>query len=230
MPSCCTARYSVRGPRRASPTRDDLRRPTFHPFGGMRPSRRPATFRGMPLQLLVLALDAALYPTLRAAVVILLSQPRRKPLLTAYLAGGMTISIGLGLAIIAALKGSSAVDSSSSGASWVTDLAVGGLALLLAVALATEADARFKERRRAKRPAKPVDPEEDKKEPMSQRILARGSVPIVFVAALAINLPGAAYIVGLKDIAAAHHSTGADILLVVAFNLIMFMLAEIPLL
>ena len=184
----------------------------------------------MPLQLLVLALDAALYPTLLAAVVILLSQPRRKPLLTAYLAGGMTISIGLGLAIIAALKGSSAVDSSSSGVSWVTDLAVGGLALLLAVALATEADARFKERRRAKHPGKPVDPDEDKKEPMSQRILARGSVPVVFVAALAINLPGAAYIVGLKDIAAAHHSTGTDILLVVAFNLIMFMLAEIPLL
>src|SRR3954468_18388190 len=183
----------------------------------------------MPLQLLVLALDAALYPTLLAAVVILLSQPRRKPLLTAYLAGGMTISIGLGLAIIAALKGSSAVDSSSSGASWVTDLAVGGLALLLAVALATEADARLKERRRAKHPAKPVDPDEDKKEPMSQRILARGSVPIVFLSALAINLPGAAYLVGLKDIAAAHHPTGIDILLVVAFNLIMFLLAEIPL-
>lgn len=91
----------------------------------------------MPLQLLVLALDAALYPTLLAAVVILLSQPRRKPLLSAYLAGGLTISIGLGLGIIAALKGSSAVDSSTSAVSWTTDLAVGGLALLLAVALAS---------------------------------------------------------------------------------------------
>jgi len=184
----------------------------------------------MPLQLLFLALDAALYPTLLAAVVILLSQPRRRPLLTAYLAGGLTISIGLGLGIIAALKGSNAVSSSSSGVSWVTDLAVGGLALLLAVALAVEADARFKERHRAKHPGKPVDPDEVKKEPLSQRVLARGSAPIVFIAALAINLPGAAYIVGLKDIAAEHHSTGTDILLVIAFNLIMFMLAEIPLL
>ena len=184
----------------------------------------------MTLQLLALALDAALYPTLLAAVVILLSQPRRKSLLTAYLAGGLTISIGLGLGIIAALQGSNAVSSSSSGVSWVTDLAVGGLALLLAVALATRADARFKERRRARHPAKPVDPDEDKKEPMSQRILARGSVPIVFVAALAINLPGAAYLVALKDIAAAHDSTGQAILLVVGFNLVMFMLAEIPLL
>ena len=109
----------------------------------------------MELQLLLLALDAALYPTLLAAVVILLSQPRRKSLLTAYLAGGLTISIGLGLAIVAALKGSRAVPSSSSGLSWVTDLAVGGLALLLAVALALRADARYRERRRARHPAKP---------------------------------------------------------------------------
>jgi hypothetical protein len=53
-------------------------------------------------------------------------------------------------------------------------------------------------------------------------------VPVVFLAALAINLPGAAYLVGLKDIAAAHHPTAVDALLVVAFNLIMFVLAEIP--
>jgi hypothetical protein len=184
----------------------------------------------MDAELLFLALEAALYPTLLAAVVILLSQPRRKPLLAAYLAGGLTISIGLGLGIIAALKGSGAIDSSSSGASWVTDLAVGGLALLVAVALATRADARYKERRQAKHPSKPVDPDEEQKEPMSQRLLARGSVPVVFIAALAINLPGAAYLVGLKDIAAAHHSTGTDIALVVAFNAIMFALAEIPLL
>jgi len=183
----------------------------------------------MELQLLLLALEAALYPTLLAAVVILLSQPRRRPLLTAYLAGGLTISIGLGLVIIAALEQSKAVSSSTSTASWVTDIVVGGLALLLAVALATRADERFKERRRAKHPEKQPDPDAEAKEPWSQRLLARGSVPIVFFAALAVNLPGAAYLVALKDIAAAHDSTGTVIVLVVAFNLIMFMLAEIPL-
>jgi hypothetical protein len=184
----------------------------------------------VPLQLLVLAADAALYPTLLAAVVILLSQPRQRALLTAYLAGGLTISIGAGLAIIALLKGSGQVKSPGSGLSWTSDLAIGGLALLLAVALATRADMRLKERRRARHPGKPLDPDEESKEPLSQRILARGSVPVVFIAALAINLPGAAYLVGLKDIAAAHHPTGIDIVLVVAFNLIMFLLAEIPLL
>jgi hypothetical protein len=184
----------------------------------------------MQWELLLLALEAALYPTLLAAVVILLSEPRRKPLLSAYLAGGLTVSIVLGLGIIAALKGSRTVSSSSSGVSWVTDVAVGGLALLLAVALATRADAKYKARRAAKHAGEPVDPHKDDKEPMSQRLLARGSVPIVFLAALAINLPGAAYLVSLKDIAAAHHGTGTDIALVLGFNLIMFMLAEIPLL
>ena len=174
----------------------------------------------MQLQLLVLALDAALYPTLLAAVVILLSQPRRRTLLTAYLAGGLTISIGLGLAIIAVLEGTNAVHDSRSGVSTSVDLAIGGLALLLAVALATRADARFRRERAAG---------DDKKEPLAQRVLSRGSAPIVFVAALAINLPGAAYVVALKDIAAANHSTGGVILLVVAFNIVMFTLAEVPL-
>src|SRR5213592_353602 len=106
------------------------------------------------MQLLVLALDAALYPTLLAAVVILLSQPRRLPLLSAYLAGGLTISIGLGLGIIAALKGSGQIDNSKAAMSVAADLTIGGLALLLAVALATRADERVKERRKSKRPPK----------------------------------------------------------------------------
>jgi hypothetical protein len=172
---------------------------------------------------LVLALYAALYPTLLAAVVILLSQPRPFRLLTAYLAGGLTISIFLGLVIVFALGG--AVHGNRSSLSWGADLTIGGLALLLAVGLATGLDQRFRERRKAKRPQK-EKPQE--REPWSQRILSRGSVPIVFAAALVINVPGAAYLIALKDIAAAHKSTGTSVVLIVTFNLIMFAFAEIP--
>jgi len=183
-------------------------------------------------QLLFLALEAALYPTLLAAVVILLSTPHPRRLLGAYLAGGLIVSIGLGIAIVKALEGSKAVTSESSGLSWGVDLAIGGLALLLAVALATRTDERVRERRRQHREAAgkvkpPAD--DDKKEPWSARILARGSTPIVFVAGLVVNVPGAAYLVGLKDIAAGKYSTGEEIALIVGFNLIMFLLAEIPL-
>lgn len=182
------------------------------------------------MDVLLLAVYAALYPTLLAAVVILLNQPRRLPLLAAYLAGGLTISITIGIVLVFAITGSGAVHSSRSPPSWIADLVVGTVLILVGVALSRRADVRLAERRRAKRPAAPVDHEAADKEPWSQRLLGRGSVPLVFLAALAINLPGAAYLIALKDIAVAHHSTGGDILLIVAFNLIMFLLAEIPLL
>jgi len=181
------------------------------------------------MQLLFLAFEAALYPTLLAAVVILLSQPRRFVLLSAYLAGGLTISVGLGLLIVHFLQGSGELQSSSSMMSWTADLAVGGLALLAAVALSTRADERMRARRAARRAVKhPPKPVPEDHEPWSARILSKGSAPIVFAAGLAINVPGAAYLIGLKDIAAGHHPTGQVILLVLLFNAIMFLLAEIP--
>ena len=186
----------------------------------------PLASVGAQLQLLLLALDAALYPTLLAAVVILLNQPRRVALLSAYLAGGLIVSIGVGLLVVFGLKGP--FQGGNRELSSTIDLAVGGLALLLAVALATRADARFAERRKGKS-TEAADPNAQKGEPVMQRILARESTPLVFVAALVMNLPSAAYLVALKDITAAHHKTGATIVLVVAFNLIMFMLAEVPL-
>jgi hypothetical protein len=171
-------------------------------------------------------------------VVILLSQPRPRRLIAAYLAGGLTMSITLGLIVVFALKDTHAVPSSNSGLSWGADLAVGGLALLLAVALATRADDRVRQRRaRRKVPAgtteaAPTDepPSSSSTEPWFERILARGSVPIVFAAALAINVPGAAYLIALKDIAAGGHSPTTAVVMIIAFNVIMFTLAEIPLL
>jgi hypothetical protein len=159
-------------------------------------------------------------------VIILLNQPRRRPLLSAFLAAGLTVSVGVGLALVFALHG--AFHHGNNALSSGMDLTVGGLALLLAVALATRADARFAERRRSRRSA-PTDVSARKGEPIMQRLLARESTPLVVLASLALNLPGAAYLVALKDISAAHYKTGTTIALVVVFNLIMFLLAEIPL-
>jgi len=188
------------------------------------------------MSLLVLAFGAALYPTLLAAVLILLSLERPKRLIAAYLAGGMTVSITFGLLIVELLGGTNLVDNQQSLLSWTGDLVIGGLAVLVAVALATHADDRMRERRAARRAvpvpvggaAAPVV-EAPNAEPWSQRILARGSVPVVFVAALFVNIPGAAYLVALKDIAAADQSFAADLGQILLFNVIMFLLAEIPL-
>ena len=159
------------------------------------------------MQLVLLALASAFYPTVVAAVVILLSQPRRLPLLSAYLAGGLTISIGLGLAIVGALKASHTLHTSRSTLGWTADLAIGGLALLLAVALATRADQRFQDRRKSRRP--PTD-DAGGREPWSQRFLAGGSVPIVFAAGLAINVPGAFYLIALALVARMDHWLSAN--------------------
>lgn len=184
------------------------------------------------MDVLVLALEAAIYPTLLAAVVILLSQPRPARLLAAYLAGGLTISITAGVVIVTALKDSHAVRGEGSELSWGADLAIGGLAVLLAVALATRADERWRQRRAAHKAGAATTSGKDRssKEPWSERLLARGSVPIVFGAALAINIPGAAYLIALKDIASGGHAPVTEVGLIVMFNVIMFALAEIPLL
>jgi hypothetical protein len=124
---------------------------------------------GDPLQLLFLALGAAVYPTLLAVVVILLNQPRRVPLLSAYVATGLIVSVGVGLALVFALEG--AFTKGNHTLSPSVDLTVGGLALLLAVALATRADARFEERRRGKS-SEPAQAATQKGEPIMQRLLA----------------------------------------------------------
>ena len=180
---------------------------------------------GKQLQLLVLALDAALYPTLLAVVVILLRQPRRVRLLSTYLATGLIVSVGVGLALVFVLEG--VLTKGHHQADPIIDLTVGGLALLLAVALATHVDARLAARRA--KSAQPAEATTQKGEPVMQRLLARQSTPIVALAAVVINLPGAVYIVALKDVAKQHYPTATAILLVVAFNLFMFALAEGPL-
>ncbi len=184
------------------------------------------------MQIFVLALYAAVYPTLLAAVGILLGHPRRYRLLTAFLLAGIAVSVGFGIGIVLLIHGSGAVKHQSSGWSWGTDLVVGVLALLLALALATHAWQRLRRRRRPA-PQAPgetgtpsgvaADPE-----PWSQRLLAKGSVPIVVAASVALNVPGAVYLVALKDIAVGHHAVPIELALVLAFNLIMFLLAEIP--
>jgi hypothetical protein len=185
----------------------------------------------LELQLLVLALEAALYPTLLAAVIVLLAQPQAKRLLATYLGAGLLVSIGAGCLIVYGLGHSGTLDSSGATLSWTGDLAIGGLALLAAVALAVRADARFAEGRRARRRGRRTRAEVEtaSKEPWSERMLAHGSAPLVFLAGLAVNLPGAVYLVALKDIAAAQLSAPHAFALILGFNAIMFLLAEVPL-
>lgn len=83
------------------------------------------------------------------------------------------------------------------------DLLVGCLVLILAIALASHADARIARLRKPDCTGLPGRPAEQRK-PFAHRVLERGEVPVVLLVSLALNLPGPAYLVSLKDIAAAH--------------------------
>jgi len=176
------------------------------------------------LNILVLAAASAVSPTILAVVIVVLHRPSPRRLLAAYLFGGLLTSIAVGIAIVSSLNELDIVSGSSPAADPIVNFTVGFLALLVAYALATDRDARFSERRRGKHKSQPA------RDPWSERVLNRGSAPIAFAVGVALNLPGAFYLVALKDIAQGQEGFGSQLFAIVLFNLIMFVLAEAPLL
>lgn len=189
-------------------------------------------------ELLPLALGSAIYPTLLAAVVLILAQDDPKRMLFAYVGGAMLISVLSGFAVVILLTGSNVVDTSTSSGREVgpgVDIVVGLLALGLLWGLLTKRLDRYAEpvrRRRAERKAAKRAQAEaagDARDPWSTRVLSSGSLKLAFLLGVALNLPGALYLVALKDISVASDGPGETALLIIAYNAIMFALAEVPL-
>lgn len=174
-------------------------------------------------KILLLALAAAVNPTMLAATTVMLMLQRPKRLLLAYLIGGIVTSVSIGLAIVFSLSDSPLFDTTRETVSPAIDLAVGFVALLVAGILATGRHERLVAQRRRRRSAKERDP-------WPQRLLGLGSARIAFIVGVALNLPGLYYVVALGTIHEQSYSTVTVALLIIAFNLMMFALAEIPLL
>jgi hypothetical protein len=173
----------------------------------------------------LLSLLAALNPILVAASTVMLLLPNPKRLMLGYLLGALMTSITLGLVIIFALKGSSAVSTDQNTVSPAVNLALGAIMLIAAVVLGTGRDERIAERRQARK-----GPKEDKGPPRWQQALSKGSARTTFVVGALLTLPGASYLAGLNEIGKQKLSTTGTVLTVIAFNLIMLMLLELPLL
>jgi Sap, sulfolipid-1-addressing protein len=178
------------------------------------------------LQLLLLALGSAVYPTLLAVVILILTRPNPRRLLAAYLAGAMLTSLTIGFVIVEGL-GLGHLLNGDSGRTInpAFDLAVGLVLLALLYALLSGRDRRLVERRERKR----AERAESSKQPWTDRVLARESIVLTFVVGMALNLPGALYLVALKEIAAADQSATKDVFQLLIYNVIMFAWAEIPL-
>jgi Sap-like sulfolipid-1-addressing protein len=172
-----------------------------------------------------LAFLAALYPTLLAATTVMLVLPHPKRLLLGYLLGAAMTSVTVGLVIVFSLRHSGLAHSTKTTLGPGEDIALGCLALVIAYVLGTGRDRRLVERRHERKAAKgPQGP------PRWQQFLGRGSARVTFAVGAVLTLPGATYITALYRIADEELADPLTVLVVLAFNLIMLMLLEIPLL
>ena len=168
-----------------------------------------------------LALAAAVYPPLLAGIIILLARDKPVAMLAAFMAGGMLVSLVLGLLIVFVLGDWLSSRSQNSSSPWV-DIAIGALSLVGAFVL----HRRIRERERGvvRAPKKPKNGPS-----RTQLMLNEGTPWAAFAAGLIVCLPGIWYLDALKDIAQSNPSTGTVIVEIVIFIVIMFVLAEVPL-
>lgn len=176
------------------------------------------------------AFAAALNPTLLGATTVMLLLDHPKRLLLGYLLGAMMTSLTLGMVIVFVLDGSSGATSTGrSTISPATDLALGGLLLVVASLIrpgrTSSETGRLAERRRRR-----AEKKGQKGPPRWQQALSKGTARTTFVIGALLTLPGASYLIGLSHIADEHASTPATVGLIVGFNLIMLILIELPLL
>jgi Sap-like sulfolipid-1-addressing protein len=178
------------------------------------------------IEIIPLAFLSALYPTLLAVVVLVLQRPDPRRLLGAYLAGAMLTSMVVGYAIVSALKAGSVVGGGDHTVGPGAHLAGGAIALLLVWFLASDWGRERRERLKERREARQAKRE---RTPWSERVIQRGSVRLTFLVGMALNLPGAMYLVALTNVAAADLGTAETLGVLLVYNLIMFQWAELPL-
>jgi hypothetical protein len=172
-------------------------------------------------QVFVLSLTSALNPTLLTVTTVMLLLPSPSRLMLGYWLGAMITSITLGLVIVFALKSSSAVSTTQHTLSPIADLALGAIALGVALVLGTGRDQRLSERRARRKVGKGP--------PKWQATLNRGTARTTFALGAVFTLPGASYLAGLHKLGKLQYSTGVTVLVVIGFNLVMLILLEAPL-
>ena len=171
------------------------------------------------------SLTAALNPTLLAAVTVMLSLLRPKRLLLGYLVGAAVVSVTCGLLLVFVLPGSSASSTAKHTVSPVVDIVFGALILLIVFVVGTGRDRRrreWSERRHEKA--------KDKPPPRWRRQLSKGSARDTVLVGALLSFPGASYIAGMAALHKQNVGTAATVISVLAFNLIMLALLELPLL
>jgi len=193
---------------------------------------------------LLMAVVAGLDPVRIGAVVFMLSRRRPLSLLAAYFIGGFGVSLIIGGVLVFVL-GNADIGKSSSVPPGV-EIAVGALALLVAVLVATGIAARLRDKVEARHhsdsdsdSAKPADagaahsveqlPGFAKLPRRAQNALRSESPWIAWVAGVAVAMPTAYYLAAIAAILKSGVGTGGQVGALLVFNLIAFAVAGIPL-
>jgi hypothetical protein len=175
------------------------------------------------LELALLAVLSAFWPTLIAVDLVALRTSKPVTLLAWFLAAGLLTTISVGLVIVFALDGTTLASHSRSSVGGWANL-VGGLAALAAAyALRARAGGRTPEAPAAKSGG-------SGSASWMERVVARGGM-FAFVAGVVLNLfPGIGPFVALREIAAFDYRDAVKVGLVVCFYIVMFAIIEVPLL
>jgi hypothetical protein len=155
-------------------------------------------------------------------VILTLEKPKR--LLLGYLLGALVTSITCGLVLVFALPGSSTTSTAKHSVNPVLNIALGALILVIVFVVASGRDRRrraWSERRR--------EQAKDKAPPRWRRQLSKGSARDTFVVGVLLSFPGASYIAGMDLLHKQNTGTAVTVIVVIAFNLVMLMLLELPL-
>jgi uncharacterized membrane protein YedE/YeeE len=180
----------------------------------------------MNAEFFVLALTAALNPKLLAIDLLLIENRRPRAMFLCLLLGGFTVGITIGLLDVLVFH-LDAIKSQKTVSAGV-DLALGLLLLAVGALVAT---GRLHGRRKQPVPAgniQPETPQKEKKDGWAERILAEPRLGLAMLIGAVCGIPGASYLTGLHILISSKSPAANQIIGVILFVLIEFLLIIIP--
>ena len=181
----------------------------------------------MTAEFFALAFLSALNPKLLALDLLLIENRRPRAMFVCLLLGGMTVALTIGLLDVLAFH-ADAIKAQGTVSAGV-DLAL-GLALLTAGALL--ATGRLHGRRRAPVPVPAGDQQQpgppEQKDSWARRALGEPRLGLAMLTGAVIGIPGASYLTALHLLVTGTSSTATQVLAVVLFVIIDFLLILIP--
>jgi hypothetical protein len=188
----------------------------------------------MNAEFFALAVVAALNPKLLAVDLLLIENRRPRAMFLCVLLGGLTVGITIGLLDVLVFH-ADAISSQKTVSAGV-DLALG---LLLLATGALVATGRLHGRRKAPVPAggdaQPQEPTGDgqpqkpeKKDGWAQRVLSEPRLGLAMLVGAVVGIPGASYLTALHDLVTGKSPTVTQVIAVVIFVVIDFLLIIIP--